>query len=301
MGWFCFYAESICWAGIAPGTHLSRFCDAGLLSPACFARADCGCADVVAGRLGHGLVVNLVETQSSVPAIHLDQLYLGWRDRLAVRDVSGGFEKGSMTALVGPNGAGKSTLIKGIMGQINPVRGHIRLGVDARRDLACMPQADTMDRSFPISVYDLVALGAWSRVGAWRGFGRNEHDRVMSALEQVGLADFSSRIIGTLSGGQLQRALFARLLLHDAQVLLLDEPFASVDRATTDDLLGLLAHWHGQGRTIIVVLHDMDVVRTYFPNTLLLAGQLVGWGCTQQVLTPDNLHLARHLCAGDYR
>lgn len=259
-----------------------------------------GGADVAAGGLGNGLVVDHVATQSLSPIIQLDQLYLGWRDRLAVRDVSGAFDKGSMTALVGPNGAGKSTLIKGIMGQISPVRGHIRLGVDARRDMACMPQADTLDRSFPVSVYDLVALGAWSRVGAWRGFCRSEHDRVMSALEQVGLADFASRIIGTLSGGQLQRALFARLVLHDAQVLLLDEPFASVDRATTDDLLGILADWHAQGRTIIVVLHDMDVVRTYFPQTLLLAGQLVEWGGTDQVLTPENLHLARHLCAGDY-
>lgn len=234
------------------------------------------------------------------PIIELDQLYLGWRDRLAVRDVSGAFKQGSMTAIVGPNGAGKSTLIKGIMSQISPVRGHIRLGVDTREHMACMPQADSLDRSFPITVYDLVALGAWRRVGAWRGYCTKEHERVMSALGQVGLADFAPRIIGTLSGGQLQRALFARLLLHDAQVLLLDEPFAAVDRATMDDLLGLLANWHEQGRTIIVVLHDMDVVRTYFPDTLLLAGQLVGWGQTEDVLTPEKLHLARHLCAGDY-
>lgn len=249
--------------------------------------------------LGHGLVVSDVTAQSE-SVIELDQLYLGWRDRLAVRDVSGVFEHGSMTAIVGPNGAGKSTLIKGILGQISPVRGHIRLGVDAREQMACMPQAGSLDHSFPITVYDLVAMGAWGRVGAWRGFSKEEHARVMAALGQVGLADFGSRIIGTLSGGQLQRALFARLLMHDAQVLLLDEPFAAVDRATMDDLLGLLAGWHEQGRTIIVVLHDMDVVRTYFPKTLLLAGQLVAWGSTEQVLTPENLHLARHLCAGDY-
>lgn len=239
-------------------------------------------------------------TKQSGPVIELDQLYLGWRDRLAVRDVSGVFEHGSMTAIVGPNGAGKSTLIKGILGQISPVRGHIRLAKDAREHMACMPQADTLDKSFPITVYDLVAMGAWRRVGAWRGFSKAEHVRVMAALGQVGLADFGSRIIGTLSGGQLQRALFARLLMHDAQILLLDEPFAAVDRATMDDLLGLLADWHQQGRTIIVVLHDMDVVRTYFPSTLLLAGQLVAWGSTEDVLTPENLHLARHLCAGDY-
>lgn len=252
------------------------------------------------GRLGYGLVVSVVKIETSMPAIELDQVYLGWRDRLAVRDVSGRFEKGSMTALVGPNGAGKSTLIKGIMGQISPVRGHIRLGVDAVTQIACMPQADSLDRNFPITVYDLVALGAWPRTGHWRGFCRDEHARVLDALSQVGLADFASRIIGTLSGGQLQRALFARLLMHDADVLLLDEPFASVDRATTDDLLGLLADWHARGRTIIVVLHDLEAARQHFPEALLLAGQVVAWGPVEQVLTPDNLHLARHLRAGDY-
>src|SRR5690606_14329950 len=93
---------------------------------------------------------------------------------------------------------------------------------------------------------------------------------------------------------------FARLLMHDADVLLLDEPFASVDRATTDDLLGLLADWHARGRTIIVVLHDLEAARQHFPEALLLAGQVVAWGPVEQVLTPDNLHLARPLCAGDY-
>src|SRR5699024_680271 len=165
--------------------------------------------DVGAYQLGDGLVVGAMHTTDPAPAIQLDQLYLGWRDRLAVRDVSGVFQRGSMTAIVGPNGAGKSTLLRGIMGQVSPIRGHIRLGVDGRRDIACMPQSDQLDRTFPISVYDLVALGAWRRVGPWRRYGHDEHQRIMAALEQVGLADFSSRIIGTLSGGQLQPALFA--------------------------------------------------------------------------------------------
>lgn len=254
-----------------------------------------------ADRLGIGLVMaSMQSTAPSVPAIELDQVFLGWRDRVAVRDASGAFRHGSMTAVVGPNGAGKSTLIRGIMGQVSPLRGHIRLGVDARQDIACMPQYDQLDRSFPITVYDLVALGAWRRMGAWRGYDDAEHDRISHALDQVGLEGFGARIIGTLSGGQLQRALFARLLLQDARVLLLDEPFAAVDRATTDDMLMILARWHAQGRTVIVVSHDMDVVRTHFPETLLLAGQVVDWGPTQRVLTPENLHLARHLCAGDY-
>lgn len=232
--------------------------------------------------------------------IELDQVCLGWRDRVAVRDVTGAFSRGSLTAIVGPNGAGKSTLIKGIMGLVSPLRGRIRLSGNASGEMACLPQLGELDRSFPITTYDLVAMGAWSRKGAWKGYDTDEHDRVQAALALVGLADFGPRIIGTLSGGQLQRALFARLMLHDASTLLLDEPFAAVDRATTEDLMALLENWHGEGRTVIAVLHDLDMVRSHFPQTLLMAGQAVAWGPTGDVLTPENLHLARHLCAGDY-
>ena len=242
---------------------------------------------------------------SPVPAaadavIALDQVSLGWRDRVAVRDVSGVFRRGSLTAIVGPNGAGKSTLIKGITGLISPMRGHIRLAKGAGERIACLPQAAELDRSFPATVYDLVAMGAWRRVGAWRAFSAAEHDRIYDALQAVGLADFGRRIVGTLSGGQLQRALFARLMLHNADILLLDEPFAAVDRATTEDLMALIEGWHAQGRTVVAVLHDLDFVRSHFPQALLLAGQAVAWGPACDVLTPENLHLARHLCAGDY-
>ena len=231
--------------------------------------------------------------------IELDQVSLGWRDRVALRDVSGAFAQGALTAIVGPNGAGKSTLLKGIMGSLAPLRGRIRI-LGGRDELACLPQAAQLDRQFPISVYDMVALGAWRRVGAWRGFGQAEHEQVLRALETVGLADFAPRMVATLSGGQMQRALFARLLLHDAQVLLLDEPFNALDSDTTEDLLALICQWHEQGRTVLAVLHDLDMVRAAFPQTLLLARQVVAWGETASVLTQDNLHQARHLCAGDY-
>lgn len=232
--------------------------------------------------------------------IALDQVSLGWRGRVAVRDLSGQFAPGSLTAIVGPNGAGKSTLIKGMMGLLAPLRGYIRLAPHVRNSVTCLPQAGDLDRSFPISVYDLVGMGGWERTGAWRGLQDNEHQRITQALEAVGLSDFSRRSIGTLSGGQLQRALFARLLMSDANILLLDEPFAAVDQATTEELMQLLCRLNQQGRTIAVVLHDLELARQYFPQTLLLAGQVVAWGETTSVLTPENLHLARHLCAGDF-
>lgn len=233
-------------------------------------------------------------------AIQLDQLSLGWRDKVAVRDVSGEFTRAGLYAIVGPNGAGKSTLLKGITGQLNPLRGKIRLAGKGLQDIAFLPQLGELDRSFPISTYDLVAMGAWRRVGIWKGFAREERQRVEQALMQVGLSDFAARPIATLSGGQLQRALFARLMMRDSPIILLDEPFAAVDKATTDDLMKLLLQWNQQGRTVIAVLHDLDMVREFFPQTLLLAGQAVAWCDTAAALSAENLHMARHLCAGDY-
>lgn len=231
-------------------------------------------------------------------AIELQQVWLGWRDRIALRDVSGGFVPGSLTAVVGPNGAGKSTLIKGIAGRLNPLRGSIRIAQDLAADLAWLPQSVELDLDFPISTFDMVALGAWHKYGAWRGMDKAGRAAVDQALHTVGLSGLGARPVNTLSGGQLQRALFARLMLRQAKVILLDEPFAAVDQATTNDLLTLLQAWHAQGRTIIAVLHDLDMVREYFPQSVLLSGQLVAWGPSKEVLTDVNLHLASHLSAG---
>lgn len=231
-------------------------------------------------------------------AIELQQVWLGWRDRIALRDISGGFVPGSLTAIIGPNGAGKSTLIKGIAGRLNPIRGNIRISNDLASDIACLPQSAELDLDFPISTFDMVALGAWHKFGAWRGLSDRACNAVEQALHTVGLAGQGHQAVGTLSGGQLQRALFARLMLRQAKVILLDEPFAAVDRATTEDLLRLLKTWHAEGRTIIAVLHDLDMVREHFPQALLLASQLVAWGPSKDVLSQANLHLARHLSAG---
>jgi zinc/manganese transport system ATP-binding protein len=243
-------------------------------------------------RMGHGMVVNAARTPAR---ISLDRVSFGWHGRRAVNEVSGVFAPGSMTAIVGPNGAGKSTLIKGVMGVLRPMSGRVLLEGGGRRDLAWLPQAADLDRSFPITVYELVAMGAWRRVGAWRRFGAAERERVQEALAAVGMAGGGDRIAGTLSGGQLQRALFARLLLQDAGVLLLDEPFTAVDTHTSEDLMRLLTQCHAQGCTVIAVLHDMDLVRAHFPRTLLLSGDVVAWGDTAAVLTEANLRAAREL------
>ncbi|KRC73433.1 High-affinity zinc uptake system ATP-binding protein ZnuC [compost metagenome] len=226
-------------------------------------------------------------------AIELADASFGWHGQAALKSVSGTFAAGGMTAVVGPNGAGKSTLIKGIMGVLRPMTGSVRIGGAGRSALAWLPQAAELDRSFPVTVMDLVAMGAWRRVGGWRGYGAGELDRCMHALETVGLADAAGRGVDTLSGGQMQRTLFARMLVQDAPVLLLDEPFAAVDSDTADELMALLCGLHGQGRTVIAVLHDLDLVRGHFPECLLLSGSVVAWGDTAETLDDAHLRAAR--------
>lgn len=247
-------------------------------------------------RLGHGLgVIVSAPIPTQGVSIELEDVSLGFKGRQVVRQVSGRFSPGSMTAIVGPNGAGKSTLIKGIMGVLKPTSGRVRVHGARRNDLAWLPQAGELDRAFPITVLEMVAMGAWRRSGAWRRMTDDEIDRVHQALAMVGLKGSDHRIVGTLSGGQLQRVLFARLLMQDAQVLLLDEPFSAVDSHTTEELMQLLCRWHEQGRSVIAVLHDMDLVHEHFPRTLLLSGEVVAWGETDQVLTRENLKRARRM------
>ena len=146
-------------------------------------------------------------------------------------------KSGALMAVVGPNGAGKSTLFKGIVGMLKPLAGGIdRCGLRAR-DIAYLPQVADIDRTFPISVYDMVAMGLWRDAGLFGGIGRAEREEVAHAISAVGLTGFEERPIGTLSGGQMQRTLFARLLLQDARVIVLDEPFNAIDAKTAADLL----------------------------------------------------------------
>jgi zinc/manganese transport system ATP-binding protein len=221
---------------------------------------------------------------------------LGYDRHPAVHHLSGEVAPGALVAVVGPNGAGKSTLFRGIVGILKPLSGTIGLGALHTRDIAYLPQTADIDRSFPISVLDLVGMGLWRNKGIFGGLGKREQQQIRDALAAVGLSGFESRAIGTLSGGQMQRMLFARVLLQDARVIVLDEPFNAIDAKTTADLIVLVRHWHAEKRTVLAALHDMDLVRANFPETLLLARSSVAWGATSEVLTADNLLAARHMC-----
>jgi zinc/manganese transport system ATP-binding protein len=221
---------------------------------------------------------------------------LGYDRHPAVHHLSGEVIAGALLAIVGPNGAGKSTLFRGIVGILNPLAGTILTGDLDVRDIAYLPQTVDIDRSFPISVFDFVGTGLWRKVGVFGGIGREARQKIERALMAVGLSGFENRAIGTLSGGQMQRMLFARVLLQDARLIVLDEPFNAVDAKTSADLLALVKRWHAERRTVLAALHDLDLVRANFPETLLLARGKVAWGATADVLTADNLLEARRMC-----
>ena len=221
---------------------------------------------------------------------------LGYDRHPAVHHLSGEIGAGALLAVVGPNGAGKSTLFRGIIGVLKPFTGSISLGGVDIRDIANLPQVTDIDRSFPISVFDFVSTGLWRATGFFGGIGWSLREKIARALLAVGLTGFENRSIGTLSGGQFQRLLFARVLLQDARQIVLDEPFNAIDFRTAADLLALVKRWHAEGRTVLAALHDMDLVRTHFPETLLLAREAVAWGATAQALTSEHLEEARRMC-----
>lgn len=228
--------------------------------------------------------------------LHFHDLTLGYDRHPAVHHLDGAVEAGALMAVVGPNGAGKSTLLKGIVGALKPLAGSIERGGFDTRDVAYMPQVAEIDRAFPINVYDMVGMGLWRRTGLFGGIGRKEHDAVEAGIAAVGLSGFEQRPIGTLSGGQMQRMLFARLLIQDAPVIVLDEPFSAIDSRTVADLLRLVRRWHGEKRTVLIAAHDIDMVKANIPQTLLLAREPVAWGTTHTVLTAENLGKAQRMC-----
>jgi zinc/manganese transport system ATP-binding protein len=220
------------------------------------------------------------------PHITLQNITIGYERHPAVHHLSLEIPPGSMVAVVGPNGAGKSTLLKALSGSMAIQSGHVH-GLSPNQT-ACLSQVSTLDTSFPIDVRGMVMMGLWRQRPVWGWYSEKHQQLCNDAMAAVGLTGFDHRNIDTLSGGQLQRARFARLILQDAPVALLDEPFAAIDQRTTSDLMTVLHRWQQQGKTVLAVLHDLAQVRAHFPTTLLLAREPIAWGATSEVLTPIN-------------
>ncbi len=228
----------------------------------------------------------------------LEDVTIGYGRRPAVHHLSGAIAAGDLIAVAGPNGAGKTTLVKALAGALRPLEGRIEHAALQRRDIAYLPQLAEIDRSFPVDVRSLVAMGLYGARGAFGRIDQADIARVETAIRSVGLEGLARRAIGTLSGGQLQRALFARVIVQDAKLILLDEPLNAVDARTAETLLHLAEAWAVEGRAVVAVLHDHDLIRERFPTTLLIAREPIAWGPTSEALSTENLLRARRMAEG---
>ena len=226
----------------------------------------------------------------------LSNLTVRYGSNIVLKNISGNFEKGSLTAIVGPNGGGKTTLLKTFMGFTPSSKGTF---INASHKTAYLPQRSEIDLHFPLTVEQVVSFGLWPKIGSTRALRPEHIHQITSALNDVGMSSYKKAYIHTLSGGQLQRILFARLILQDADLILLDEPFTAIDSKTTHDLMEIVKKWHQEDRTIVAVLHDIELVKYHFPQTLLLSTEIMGWGETKTTLTAETLQKI-HVCAHSF-
>lgn len=240
-----------------------------------------------------GSLADLPEHSSDSP-LSIHAMTVAYQRKPVLWNVDYDAPERSLVAIVGPNGAGKSTLIKAAMGLVPRATGLVEFwGEPFRRvrdRVAYVPQRESVDWTFPVSALDVVCMGRYRRVGWCRPVGRAHKVAAMACLERVGLADLAHRQISQLSGGQQQRVFLARALAQEADLYIMDEPFAGVDAATERAIVSLLAELRDAGKTALVVHHDLQTVPTYFDHALLLNMRIVAAGSVEEVFTPENLH-----------
>ena len=204
-----------------------------------------------------------------------------------------GIEKGEMTAFVGPNGAGKSTLIKAILEFVKPITGSITINgkkyAQEKKKIAYVPQRGSVDWDFPTTLYDVVEMGSYGRVGFLKRVPKSEKKRVMEAIEKVDMIEYIDRQISQLSGGQQQRVFIARALVQDAEIYLLDEPFQGIDKKTEGSIVKILKGLREEGKTVIVVHHDLQTVPEYFDEVVLINRKVIASGKVNEVFTKENI------------
>lgn len=221
--------------------------------------------------------------------LQIRDLALGYPNLTLCRQLSFDIQAGTTLAVLGANGAGKSTFVKTLLGLMAPLAGQLHWPAGQPHDIGYLAQMTEFDRHFPIRVRDLAAMGAWRGFGLWSGLDRAKRQQVAAALDEVGVAALANRSLHTLSGGQLQRTLFARVIMQDAPLILLDEPFAAVDQSTEAHLLAIIERWRDEGRAVILVVHDLSAVLDHCSHALLLGGGQATHGLVDAVLTPEQL------------
>jgi len=226
-------------------------------------------------------------------ALHIEDLTVSYHSKPVLWDIDLDVPPGVLAAIVGPNGAGKSTLIKSVLGLVKPAAGHITLFGrsyrEQRRLVGYVPQRASVDWDFPTTVLDVVMMGLYGQLGWLRRPGRRQREQALAALAQVGMDPYATRQISQLSGGQQQRVFLARALVQDATLYLMDEPLAGVDATTEQAIITLLKTLRSQGKTVIVVHHDLQTVASYFDHLVFLNVRLIAQGPIREVYTSDNL------------
>ncbi|MDX5348157.1 MAG: metal ABC transporter ATP-binding protein [Hymenobacteraceae bacterium] len=227
------------------------------------------------------------------PALEIHDLTVSYERKPVLWGIDLTLPQGSLIGVIGPNGAGKSTLIKAAMGLVPASSGYIRMFdqelKQVRQRVSYVPQRESVDWDFPASVFDVVLMGRYGKLGLFSRPRQADKDAAMEALEKVGMQNFANRQISQLSGGQQQRVFLARALAQNADLYLMDEPFAGVDIATETAIIALLREMRDQGKTVVVVHHDLQSAVEYFDWVVLLNLRLVDSGPTQQVLTQELL------------
>ena len=219
-------------------------------------------------------------------AIEIKNLTVAYGENIALEDLNLNIEVGSLMALVGPNGAGKSTLIKTILKFLKQITGKIKINA---KTLAYVPQRNSVDWDFPTTLFDVVEMGCYGRVGLFKRVSKEEKQKVLKAIEQVGMLEFKDRQISELSGGQQQRAFIARALVQEADIYLMDEPFQGVDSTTEKSIVEILKQLKAEGKTIIVVHHDLQTVPAYFESVALINKAVIVSGKVSEVFTQENI------------
>lgn len=233
-----------------------------------------------------------IEHDHSSP-LSIDDMTVAYHRQPVLWNIDYDAPAGRLVAIIGPNGAGKSTLIKAVLNLVPRASGVVRFFGDtfehARNRIAYVPQRTSVDWQFPVTALDVVTMGLYRQIGWFRPVRAAHRQQALAALERVGLADFARRQISQLSGGQQQRVFLARALVQEADFYLMDEPFAGVDAATERAIVELLRELRRQGRTAMVVHHDLQTVTEYFDDVMLLNTRLVAAGPTATAFTPENL------------
>ncbi|WP_438446461.1 metal ABC transporter ATP-binding protein [Gorillibacterium sp. sgz5001074] len=228
--------------------------------------------------------------------LSIRHLSVAYHKKPVLREVSFEAPEGKLIGVVGPNGAGKSTLIKAALGLIPRLEGEVRFFgkpyAEARKQVGYVPQRESVDWDFPTSALDVVMMGRYGHLGWFRRPGAKEKAIALECLDKVGMADFAGRQISQLSGGQQQRVFLARALAQDASLYFMDEPFAAVDAATEKAIITLLNQLKAEGKTVLVVHHDLSTVKEYFDHVLLLNETVVASGPVETTFTAQHLHAA---------